>query len=377
VKESNNASTAQPASHVKPERHVYRGLRTLSIMPTFTCPAACTDCGTLSSPRERTRLDVEHIIGAIDEAKELGFFNVVFTGGEATLRWDDLLRGIRHARDLGFPVRLVTNAHWAVDLETAREKLGQLISAGLSEINYSTGDEHIRFVPIDRVAFAIVAACENSFRVHVMMELKKQNNISRATLLEHPLVAGLPPEQRKWLSVVGSPWMPLGHEILHAYPEGMAVNRHNIGTRTGCDSVLQTYTVQADGRVGACCGLGLRAIDELNVARVEAPGFLRRAIAESEEDFLKLWIHYQGPERIVAWAAQHDPAITWEASYAHHCQFCQRLYHDEAIRKVIREHWEEVIAEVLQAAWFDEVYVQSATANSPAGSECGAGHLGS
>jgi hypothetical protein len=132
--------------------------------------------------------------------------------------------------------------------------------------------------------------------------------------------------------------------------------------RPGCESVLQTYTVQSDGRIGACCGLGLRVIPELNVERVENPGFLRRAIATSEEDFLKLWIHYQGPERIVAWAATHNPDIKWEGMYAHRCQSCQRLYHDDAIRAVIREHWEEVIAEVLQAAWLDEVHVSATLA---------------
>jgi hypothetical protein len=86
------------------------------------------------------------------------------------------------------------------------------------------------------------------------------------------------------------------------------------------------------------------------------PAFLRRAIAESEEDFLKLWVHYYGPERIVAWAAEHNPQINWEGRYAHRCQFCHRMYRDNAIRDVIREHWKEMIAQVLQTAWLDEVY---------------------
>jgi organic radical activating enzyme len=371
-------AAASAAIQLKPERHVFRGYRTLAIMPTFTCTASCADCGTLSSPQERTRLHVDNVIAAIDEAKELGFFNVVFTGGEATLRWKDLLRCVSHARRLGFPVRLVTNAHWAKDLETAREKLAHLIDAGLSEINYSTGDEHARFVPIERVAYAIVAACERSFRVHVMVELKKDNSVIRKTLMEHPLVAGLSEEQREWLTAEPSPWMPLSHGAVNRYPEGSATDRRNAATRIGCESVLQTYTVQADGRVGACCGLGLRVIPELNVERVENSGFLRRAIADSEEDFLKLWIHYQGPERIVRWAAQHNPEIKWEGMYAHHCQFCQRLYHDDAVRAVIREHWEEVVAEVLQSAWLDEVHVPTTLAElwregSPTAS-CAAGN---
>jgi MoaA/NifB/PqqE/SkfB family radical SAM enzyme len=81
----------------------------------------------MSNPQEKTRLDVKSILIAIDEAKALGFYNVVFTGGEATLRWNDLLQCIRHAHDLEFPVRLVTNAHWALDQETANTKVDALI----------------------------------------------------------------------------------------------------------------------------------------------------------------------------------------------------------------------------------------------------------
>jgi organic radical activating enzyme len=287
------------AKRLRPERHVFRGPRTLSVMPTFTCPAACTDCGTLSSPQERTRLNIDRILETIDEAKEIGFYNVVFTGGEATLRWAELLRGIRHAHDLGFPVRLVTNAHWATDLDTTREKLAELIDHGLSEINYSTGDEHMRFIPLERVVYGIVAACERAFRVHVMVEMKKESGITRSTVMEQPLIAQMTEEQHRWLSVVASPWMPLSHTASYQYPEGNAVTRENLGVRSGCDSVLQTYTVQADGRIGACCGLGLRAINELNVTRAEQPERLRQAIIESEADFLKLWIHYWGPEKIV------------------------------------------------------------------------------
>ena len=156
---------------------------TLSIMPTFTCPAECTDCGTVSSPRERTRLELDRILAAIDEAHELRFHNIVFTGGEATLEWKSLLKGIERAAGHGLPVRLVTNAHWATSLAIARERIATLMAAGLSEINYSTGDEHARFIPVDRVVLACVAACERRFRTHVMMELKQDSAITPSAIL--------------------------------------------------------------------------------------------------------------------------------------------------------------------------------------------------
>ena len=353
----------------------HEGRKTLSIMPTYACPAACADCATLSTPDDPNRLAAGDITAAIAEAKTLGFFNVVFTGGEATLRWPELLGWITQARELGFPTRLVTNAHWAIRDETARIRIAQLVAAGLSEINFSTGDEHVRFVPLERVARAVVAARRAGLPVHVMIEMRDGNTVTREALLDHPFLDALTAEQRAPLSVMCSPWMPLEPDRSHAYPAGASVNRRNLGLKRGCDSILQTYTLQADGRVGACCGLGMRLIDELQVGSTADGDRLAKAIDAAETDFLKIWLHYQGPESIVAWASRHDPSILWEDQYSHHCQFCQRIYRDPKVRQVILDHWEEVIGQVLQAVWLDRVAVPQTLApdegpQDPAGSLC-------
>lgn len=346
---------------------IVTGTKTLSVMLTYTCPAACANCGTLSSPAERTNLHREHVMQTIRDAKDLGFGLVVFTGGETTLRWNDTLDGIRLASSLGMLTRIVTNAHWAHSLEAARSKIDQLIAAGLSEINYSTGDEHVRFIPLERVATACVAAAERAFRVHVMIELKAQRAVCAADILEHPMIQALPDGARKYVTAVESPWMPLDPGVREVYPEGVAATRETIGTRTGCDSILRTYTLQADGRIAACCGLGMRLIDELNVTVANGPGSLARAIDEAENDFLKVWIRYKGPERILAWAAEKDRSIDWDGRYAHTCQACRRLYSDPRVAAVIREHYEEIAAEVLQCAWMDDhFFPQVLTDSDPA-----------
>lgn len=336
---------------------IFRGPKTLSIMPTYTCTAACTHCASMSSPQVRTNISLAVILDSIRQAKELGFYNVVFTGGEATLRRKDLLTAISYAHELGFPTRVVTNAHWAVTLPSAERALADLIGAGLDEINYSTGDEHARFVPIERVVHASIAAARRGFRCWVMVEMRSKRAVTAATILEHPLLAGLSEQQRALIEVSESPWMPLDPLQIETYPEGVAADRLSFKAQLACHNVLQTYTVQADGKVGACCGIGMRKIPELNVATVDTPDFLRKAIEEAENDFLKIWLHYKGPDQILAWAARKDVSIRWEGLYAHRCQACARVYNDEAVTKVIREHYQELIADVLQSAWLDEEYV--------------------
>ena len=336
---------------------IFRGPKTLSIMPTYTCPAACTSCASMSGPRVRESIPLSTILDAIREAKDLGFYNVVFTGGEATLQWANLLTAIGYAHDLGFPTRLVTNAHWAHSITVADQRLAALIDAGLTEINFSTGDEHARFIPVERVINATVASVRRQFRVWIMVELRATREVTTASLMAHPLIAALSDDEQALISIGESPWMPLDPSVIEEYPKGVAADRLSLKAHLTCNSVLQTYTVQADGKVGACCGIGMRAIPELNVTTVDEPGFLKRAIEEAEDDFLKVWLHYKGPEQVLRWAATKDSSIHWEGLYAHRCQACARVYRDPAVAKVIHEHYEEVMADVLQSAWLDEEYI--------------------
>lgn len=349
--------TSAPETSASAAQGVYRGPKTLSVVLTYTCPAECADCGTLSSPRDRTNLPLSTVLKAIDEAREQGFYNVVFTGGEPTLRFQDLLAAIAHARAKGLVSRIVTNAYWATSLDKAFERIDALMAAGIIEINYSTGDEHARFVPVERVVFATEAAIERGLRTCVMIELRQERRVTQADIQEHPRLLALGPEKLRLLSTVESPWMPLDPLAKATYPDGVSIDSENVTMCHGCDSVLQTYVLEADGRIGACCGLGMRIVPELNVARAEGEGFLARAVEEAENDFLKVWLRYRGPEKILAWAAQKDPSIDWENRYGHRCQACLRVYKDPAVGQVIREHYSEIVAEVLQCVWFDEELV--------------------
>lgn len=337
---------------------MYKDARTLSIMPTFGCNAACKDCGTLSNPFEKEKLSLETILGAIDQAKKLNFLNVVFTGGEATLRWKDLLATIEYANSHNFPTRLVTNAHWARSDSSCEKRISELIEAGLQEINFSTGDEHIKFVPINNVARALKEAINRGLLSAVMIELRKDNKINRQTFLANELLSENLHQVDKLFTVHESPWMPISPYSVSDYPDGSLANNENISTRGGCESLLQTYVLQPNGNIGSCCGLSMRIIPELNTSKINSDSdYLLQAINKSESDFLKMWIHYKGPEKILQWANKLEPRIQWENMYAHKCQACFRVYKDPLVRNVIKNHYKEMFSEVIMSAFIDEAYL--------------------
>ena len=328
-------------------------LRTLSVMPTYKCTAECSHCGTLSGRSETSWLGLENMLTAIDQAAEQGDYRVVvFTGGEPTLAADDLFTAIGHAQAHGLSTRVVTNAYWASTAIQAERMIKKLVDAGLREINFSTGDEHARFVSLDNVVRATAAAAASTLTaIVVMVETVRERTITAKALEAREDFAAIRSNfPRKRLEVLESPWMPLEPMKTNEYRDGSTINRHNVGVRTGCNSILSTTAIQADGRIGACCGLGMRTVPELQVGRVGLT-----TIAEADkaagEDYLKRWIRVEGPERILAWAAAHDPRIEWEDMYAHRCQACMRLYKDPLVREVIASNYQEKIADVLVGEW--------------------------
>jgi len=149
--------------------------------------------------------------------------------------------------------------------------------------------------------------------------------------------------------VIESPWMPLSGDEHYAYPHG-AVDTTNLASQHGCDSVLTTTTVAADGRIAACCGIGARLIPELQIGQAGVTS-LSEADAIASNDFIKRWIRVEGPHRILAWASNIDRQIEWEGKYAHQCQACLRLYQDDRVRRVIRDHYREKVPDILLREW--------------------------
>ncbi len=49
----------------------------------------------------------------------------------------------------------------------------------------------------------------------------------------------------------------------------------------------------------------------------------------------------------MAWAGQKHPSIEWENRFAHQCDICRFMYQSPQIKRVIREHYQEVVGDVL------------------------------
>ena len=326
--------------------------RTLSLITTYRCTAACESCCFGCSPKSEGQLSFEQIEEAIISVHRLGSLKtVVFTGGECFLLKNDLVRAVKLAAQLGLRTRCVTNGYWAKSLEQGRKRLNELVDAGLSELNISTGDYHQRYVPLDVVENATVLAMEMSLTTRIVVEETAHRTCTaedvaglpavNALLAKHPL-----PGQPKALEILESPWMPMDHNETIVQRKERMLNREKLSKCTGCSSIFTTIVRSPDSDgLGVCCGLSRRQIAELN--KPFGTKDLEGTLAKAGEDFLKIWLHVEGPERILAWAASKNPSIRWEDRYSHQCHACLALFHDPNVRDTIIAHHEERVEDVL------------------------------
>ena len=325
---------------------------TLTILHTYKCTAACDHCCFESSPSVEGRIPQPRLLKYIYDASELGVKAVVFSGGEAFLLGKDLDEAIRLAHSLGLGTRVVTNGYWATTSSASLMRLSQLQQSGLDEISFSTGDFHQKFVPFDRIINGLEAAVTLRLTAALMIESRTNRQFTEDVFLASPRMKAImeDPTARRLISIIESPWMPFKGEAELVSLSDQLVNRTNVHGRKRCGSILSTIIVDPYENMGACCGLTRAEIPELNLGSLKNSS-MQALFSDALNDFLKIWIFVEGPERILAWAAEKNPSIDWENKYAHICHSCRALYNDPKVAEVICEHYHERFADVYFRYW--------------------------
>ncbi|WP_081613024.1 radical SAM protein [Sinorhizobium medicae] len=235
--------------------------KTLSIITTHHCTAACDHCCFHCTPKLTVRIPPDRLEKLIDEATEVPSIKVIaFTGGEC-FTLPDLDARIEQAAAYGFKTRCVSNGYWAFNPERAAKRASDFSKAGLFELNLSTGTFHAKYVPIERVAYAARAATDVGVRTLITVEAFEGDGPYADDLRNHPLLnedidAGRIFFQR-------NVWMENGGTSILTHAS--EYNRFGEGKKCGCKTVIDVVAVTPTLSVVACCGLHLEKIPDLHV----------------------------------------------------------------------------------------------------------------
>lgn len=311
---------------------------TLCLITTHQCTAACDDCCFSCAPHVTRRIPTERLASLIDEASELSSIRrIVFTGGECFLLGDELDSLIARARGHGLGTGCVTNGYWAVSRPIAERRISRLVQAGLEEIRFSTGSFHSRYVPVERVGIGACASARAGLKTRISVENLNQQEFDVSSLVREPEMERF--ISRRQIKINHGVWVPDGA------PGGPAQGSdHSPFARIrkrGCSTILQSLAVTPDETLAACCGLPLEKIPALHLGSIQNVALGKR-IAEAPDDFLKIWIRVEGPERILEFVKRHASDYQLPLTAAHPCETCLHLYQDETARQIIRDCYKEV-----------------------------------
>lgn len=138
----------------------------LTLVTTFKCTAQCKNCCFGCNQKQgktMTYKDMKYYVDSCLLEYHDSLKVLVITGGECMIYKANVYRIIKYATKLGLSTRIVTNAFWATSYKDAYSTITELKKAGLKEINFSTGDDHRKWVPLKNVRNAAVAASRLGF----------------------------------------------------------------------------------------------------------------------------------------------------------------------------------------------------------------------
>ena len=76
----------------------------------------------------------------------------------------------------------------------------------------------------------------------------------------------------------------------------------------------------------------------------------RGATPEATSNDLRSGLQWTGRRRSWPGPVRRIPTIEWENRFAHQCDICRFMYQSPQTKRVIREHYQEVVGDVL--LWF-------------------------
>lgn len=324
----------------------------LTILPTYVCSAACPSCSLECSPVVKSpRISKENILKYIKEATECfpTIKVVVFTGGECTLIGDDLFAAISYANRLSLSTRVVTNGSWAKTENSTRKKIDRFVESGLTEINFSTGDEHAMFVDVNSIVKAAIICAQNGIRAGISVEGHGKGVVKGVNLLKHPLIDDFynaDPSNIKKLIVFTNVWMSIDNRV--NFEQADSNNRFSsvYPFPKGCNNVVTNIVVNPEEQLSSCCGLTFENIKEMKVGSLKT-NTMKSLFDQQVDDFMKLWLHAEGPEEMMKFAKEKDPTIELPEKSFHICEACAYMYMDDKIRNALKNHYHEKVNDVL------------------------------
>ena len=320
--------------------------KTLVFGTTYQCTATCKNCCFGCNPKITNRLSLEEMKEYLDQAL-LYFANslkvLVLTGGEPFLLKDDLTQIVEYGSSKGLVTRIVSNGFWATSYEEAYEILLNLRKHGLKEINFSTGDEHQKWVSYENIVNSCRASMDLGLTCFVNVEVHDNcefngdafRNDSRLKPYFDATKYKIP------LKIERGIWIP--------FSEDSNISYNNMETKEDlnkkrCESLFTTLPINPYSQLMSCCGLPSERIVPMRLGNLR-DNTIKELFELQFQDFLKIWLFVDGPYTVLKYL--YEKRGIEKKIIGHLCYVCAEIFKDNENVKYVQEHYEEIMPSVM------------------------------
>ncbi len=219
----------------------------IHLLLSYKCDLECDHCFVYSGPKAKGTFTLSQINKVLDEAVKIGTIEwVYFEGGEPSLYYPLMLKGIEIACNKGFKTGIVTNAYWATCEEDAKLWLKPMAELGVSDLTVSKDTFHWENEKDNPAVWALAAA-------------KKLGIPVGSICIEKPTVeVGVDKEQNKGAPVIGGGAMLRGRAV-EKLIKGLPKIEWQEFTKCPYEDLTDPKRVHLDsyGNVHICQGLSM------------------------------------------------------------------------------------------------------------------------
>lgn len=305
--------------------------KSIVLVTTFRCNASCEGCCFGCNPNAEKSMTISEIKYYIDtclqEYKD-SISLVVLTGGECMIDKETTRQAIIYATSLGLTTRIVTNAFWAKSYQDAILTMKDLKNCGLSEINFSTGKEHRKFIKFRNVRNAAVASVKLGYKPYINWEFHPDHVDSvYSTLINDKIFYQY--ILNGDIQIENGIWMTDNSNKININ------NTPNYENNKSCPNLFNSIPINPYGDVMTCCGLINERSPFFRLGNLLSQPNIKLIYEQSFKDFLKIWIHTDGPNNIIKIL---NSSQEWDVQYKnrHICETCRDLISNPNIENKLR-----------------------------------------
>lgn len=337
--------------------------RQLTVISTNECTARCAHCTMCSEPGRKEKLTYSQIKDAIDKLNTVSkLLVVVFSGGEPTLLGEDLLDSIAYADSLGILTRIVTNAHWATSRAKAAEVLREFRDAGLAELNISTDDYHIPFVPFDNIENVWHECKDMGFSSVVIANSHGPNSRINPEFIMERLGERIhtrydstgksqpycPPAEDGTLYLLSNACLQKVGRAKAGLVSGnfkYPKDQNHLGV--GCRWALRNPSLSPTNHLWACCGIECEHNYVLDMGDISAKD-IEEVLYKANDDVIMNAIIVLGPLFLRNYVRSKCSDVQFKDSYATVCEICDDVVKNERAKEVLQDNFGDLVQYILR-----------------------------